>query len=200
MPLKDFEILHRCVFGAAHPRPTQTKTMRRNRLGKGSFGTVYKCRRVSDRKIYAMKRVDISRLKDSEIADALTEIRVLASIRHRNVCAFLEAFVERGRELVMVLDFCDGGDLATVVESARKARRLLGEAKIWNYAVQIIDGLHCLHVPRASPLFFLFGRGRRPTGAPAGRAHRPPRHQARQLLSDRARRAPHRRPQRIQDL
>ena len=40
MGLKDFEILHR--------------------LGKGSFGTVYKCRRVSDGEIYAMKRVNIS--------------------------------------------------------------------------------------------------------------------------------------------
>ncbi|KAH8070259.1 serine/threonine kinase [Aureococcus anophagefferens] len=121
MGLKDFEILHR--------------------LGKGSFGTVYKCRRVSDGEIYAMKRVNISHMKDAEIGDALTEIRVLASVRHRNVVPFLESFVEKGRELVLVLDFCDGGDLAAVVEQARKARRLLGEAKIWHYAVQLVDGL-----------------------------------------------------------
>ncbi|KAH8072299.1 serine/threonine kinase [Aureococcus anophagefferens] len=120
MGLKDFEILHR--------------------LGKGSFGTVYKCRRVSDGEIYAMKRVNISHMKDAEIGDALTEIRVLASVRHRNVVPFLESFVEKGRELVLVLDFCDGGDLAAVVEQARKARRLLGEAKIWHYAVQLVDG------------------------------------------------------------
>jgi NIMA (never in mitosis gene a)-related kinase len=80
MGLKDFEILHR--------------------LGKGSFGTVYKCRRVSDGEIYAMKRVNISHMKDAEIGDALTEIRVLASVRHRNVVPFLESFVEKGRELV----------------------------------------------------------------------------------------------------
>ena len=121
MGLRDFEILHR--------------------LGKGSFGTVYKCRRVSDGEIYAMKRVNISHMKDAEIGDALTEIRVLASVRHRNVVPFLESFVEKGRELVLVLDFCDGGDLAAVVEQARKARRLLGEAKIWHYAVQLVDGL-----------------------------------------------------------
>ena len=125
MGLKDFEILHR--------------------LGKGSFGTVYKCRRVSDGEIYAMKRVNISHMKDAEIGDALTEIRVLASVRHRNVVPFLESFVEKGRELVLVLDFCDGGDLAAVVEQARKARRLLGEAKIWHYAVQLVDGLRYLH-------------------------------------------------------
>ena len=89
-----------------------------------------------------MKRVDMSHMKDSEIADALTEVRILASVRHRNVCAFLEAFVEKGRELVLVLDFCDGGDLGQIVENARKCRRLLGEPKIWNYVVQRGRGVH----------------------------------------------------------
>ena len=54
-------------------------------LGKGSFATVYKVQRKSDQKIYALKRVKINKMSKKEIADALNEIRFLASIRQK-VC------------------------------------------------------------------------------------------------------------------
>lgn len=65
MSLQDFEILEK--------------------LGAGSFGSVFKVRRRSDRMLYAMKRINISNLSKNEIADALTEVRILASVRHRNI-------------------------------------------------------------------------------------------------------------------
>ena len=62
-------------------------------LGKGSFATVYKVIRKSDGNMYALKRVKIGKMPKKEVADALNEIRFLASIRHKNVVGFLEAFL-----------------------------------------------------------------------------------------------------------
>ena len=43
---------------------------------------------------YALKRVKLKSLKEKEIANAINEVRILASIRHQNVIAYKEAFME----------------------------------------------------------------------------------------------------------
>ena len=63
-------------------------------LGKGTFGAVYQARREEDNKIYAIKKVDTRRMTSKERAEAVNEIRVLASINGANVITFFEAFVE----------------------------------------------------------------------------------------------------------
>jgi NIMA (never in mitosis gene a)-related kinase len=55
---------------------------------------VYKVKRIEDGLTYALKRVKLKSLKDKEIANAINEVRILASIRHINVIAYKEAFME----------------------------------------------------------------------------------------------------------
>ena len=124
MPLRDFQILHK--------------------LGKGTFGTVYKVRRHEDKKLYAMKRVKMSGMPDIEVADALNEVRVLASVKHQNVCGFLEAFCESS-ELVVIIDFCERGDLSQRIERAKRSRRLIDEGQVRSWLRGLASGLQCLH-------------------------------------------------------
>ncbi|CAH0375597.1 unnamed protein product, partial [Pelagomonas calceolata] len=124
MPLRDFAILHK--------------------LGKGTFGTVYKVRRHEDKQLYAMKRVKLSNMPDVEVADALNEVRVLASVKHANVCGFLEAFCESS-ELVVIIDFCERGDLSQRIDRAKRGRRLIDEGQIRSWLRGIASGLQCLH-------------------------------------------------------
>ena len=46
--------------------------------------------RKSDGKIYALKRVNISKMSKREVQDAVNEIRVLASVRHPHIVSFLQ--------------------------------------------------------------------------------------------------------------
>lgn len=50
------------------------------KLGEGTFSTVYKVRRLSDQKVYALKKVRLNNLSQKEKENALNEIRILASI------------------------------------------------------------------------------------------------------------------------
>lgn len=57
-------------------------------LGKGAFGTVTKVVRRSDRRPFAMKTVLIGKMEEREVADALNECRILASVRHPRIVNF----------------------------------------------------------------------------------------------------------------
>jgi NIMA (never in mitosis gene a)-related kinase len=51
-------------------------------------------RRLADNKIYALKKVKMEKLTTKEQENALNEVRILASIEHKNICAYYEAFVD----------------------------------------------------------------------------------------------------------
>ena len=50
--------------------------------------------RVSDGIEYAMKKVKFEMLKKKDWENALNEIRILASVNHKNVIAYKEAFFD----------------------------------------------------------------------------------------------------------
>lgn len=60
--------------------------------GEGSYSQVYKVRRNSDNRIYALKKVSMDSLSTRERQNALNEVRILASIEHPNIVAYKEAF------------------------------------------------------------------------------------------------------------
>lgn len=64
------------------------------KLGDGAFSSVYQVRRKKDGLVYALKRVSVARLSPKDRANALNEVRLLASIRHTNVISYREAFID----------------------------------------------------------------------------------------------------------
>lgn len=118
-------------------------------LGKGSFATVLKVQRKADGKVYALKKVDISKLKRKELSDCLSEIRFLASLKHPNIVRYVDSFLDdRATQLHIVMEFADGGDLSHAIERATRARSRIPEELVWAYFIQILDGLAYLHRKR----------------------------------------------------
>ena len=70
--------------GKQNSKSSSTKHFTIQRLlGKGTYGAVYKVQRKSDAEVYALKEVSLKALKQREREDAVNEVRVLASIKHR---------------------------------------------------------------------------------------------------------------------
>lgn len=113
-------------------------------LGKGSYGTVYKVRRVSDGKFYAIKEVNIRSMTKAEREEALNEIRLLASVYHPNITGYFESFHADGK-LFITTEFAERGDLADFIKKKEGERKFLAEDRIWSILIQTLLALKVLH-------------------------------------------------------
>ncbi|OMJ76319.1 hypothetical protein SteCoe_24345 [Stentor coeruleus] len=118
------------------------------KLGEGAFAQVFKVRRKSDKEIYAMKKVKFGPMSSKEKENALNEVRLLASFEHQNIIAYKEAFFDEGTCLCIITEFAEGGDLLAKIENHKKMRTKFLEVDIWDYLIQICQGLASLHSNR----------------------------------------------------
>ena len=113
-------------------------------LGKGSYGRVYKAKRLADGQSYAVKVIHLSDLNQREIIDSVNEIRLMASLTSPYIITFYQAFYDNKR-LCIVSEYSKLGDLAHLIERRKRAKRPFKEDDIWRYLVQILEGLKILH-------------------------------------------------------
>lgn len=91
-------------------------------LGKGTFSEVFKVKRKTDDKHYALKKVSLEPLSVRERQNALNEVRILASISHPCIIGYKEAFLDEGTKyLCIVMDYCDDGDLYQKITKFKKS-------------------------------------------------------------------------------
>ena len=111
------------------------------RLGAGSFGEVHRVRRRADGGTYVIKTIGAS-LSRADQEASLNEVRLLASVDHPRVVRYYDSFVDGGR-LHIVMEHCERGDLAMLLEA--RAGAPLAEGEVWAHLLQTASGLHHLH-------------------------------------------------------
>ena len=115
-------------------------------LGKGTYGSVRIVERKEDHKIYAMKSVIINVLTEKEKQNSFNEVRLLASLKHKNIIDYKESFFDDTRKtLNIVMEYADDGDLRTKISETLKNHLSFEESTIWNVLIQTLEGLKYLH-------------------------------------------------------
>ena len=115
-------------------------------IGDGTFSKVFKVLRKSDKVVYAMKRVKMASLTKKEKENALNEIRILASVEHKNVIGYKEAFFEESEgKLCIVMEMADSGDLESKIKQAKQIKSFVKESKVWYIFREVLNGLAALH-------------------------------------------------------
>jgi serine/threonine protein kinase len=102
-------------------------------IGNGSFGTVYKALFVSSGTVAAVKR---SRHSHEGKTEFLSELSIIAGLRHKNLVQLLGWCVEKG-ELLLVYEFMVNGSLDKLLYKEFECGILLS----WIQRVNIVAGL-----------------------------------------------------------
>ena len=91
------------------------------KLGEGSYSTVYKVLRKTDNTLYAAKKVKFNSLNSRDKQNALNEIRILASISHPNVVGYKEVFIDdASSSLCLIMEYASKGDLLQMINIHKK--------------------------------------------------------------------------------
>lgn len=78
-------------------------------------------------------QVRLAKLSQKEKDNAINEVRILASVNHPNVAGYKEAFFEQATStLCIVMEFADGGDLQSKINTLKKTCSYMKEADIWS--------------------------------------------------------------------
>ena len=119
-------------------------------IGKGRFSVGYRARRRGGDpdKLVALKKVALADDMDEKARNkVLKEVRLLQRLDHPNIIAYLDAFID-AKELVIVFEWAEAGDLKRQVRKARERDARFDERVIWKYFVQICAAIEHMHTNR----------------------------------------------------
>ncbi|OBZ70768.1 G2-specific protein kinase nim-1 [Grifola frondosa] len=129
-------------------------------IGNGSFGIIRKVRRKTDGVIFARKELNFERMTERDRKQIVSEVNILKELHHEHIVRYHDRHVDRDAGILyIVMEYCGGGDLSSVIKQAQRHNRLIPEDTIWNYFMQILLALNHCHHPNCS------GRSSDVTGA-----------------------------------
>uniref|UniRef100_A0A2K5R4T9 cyclin-dependent kinase n=1 Tax=Cebus imitator TaxID=2715852 RepID=A0A2K5R4T9_CEBIM len=118
------------------------------KVGRGTYGHVYKARRKDgkDEKEYALKQIEGTGISMS----ACREIALLRELKHPNVIALQKVFLSHSdRKVWLLFDYAEH-DLWHIIKfhrasKANKKPMQLPRSMVKSLLYQILDGIHYLH-------------------------------------------------------
>ncbi|TYI55066.1 hypothetical protein E1A91_D11G115000v1 [Gossypium mustelinum] len=116
------------------------------RIGSGSFAVVWRSRHRQHGLEVAVKEIDKKLLSSKVSESLLKEISILSTINHPNIIQLFEA-IETEDRIFLVLEYCDGGDLAAYIQrygkvSEEVARHLMRQLAA---GLQVLQEKHLIH-------------------------------------------------------
>ncbi|XP_055269953.1 serine/threonine-protein kinase Nek11 isoform X6 [Moschus berezovskii] len=142
----------KCVSGSIAvstcPKPLIARRyMLQQKLGSGSFGTVYL---VSDKKakqgeeLKVLKEICIGELNPNETVQATLEAQLLSKLNHPAIVKFHANFVEQDN-FCIITEYCEGRDLDCKIQEYKEVGKTFPESQIIEWFIQLLLGVDYMH-------------------------------------------------------
>ncbi|XP_070705540.1 serine/threonine-protein kinase Nek2 [Pempheris klunzingeri] len=115
-------------------------------IGSGSYGRCQKIRRKSDGKTLVWKELEYGTMAESEKQMLVSEVNLLRELKHPNIVRYYDRIIDRtNTTLYIVMEYCEGGDLSSLISRCTKERRYLEEQFILRVMAQLTLALKECH-------------------------------------------------------
>ncbi|XP_022248106.1 serine/threonine-protein kinase Nek8-like isoform X2 [Limulus polyphemus] len=111
-------------------------------VGRGAFGSVHLCRRLSDGKQVIIKQIPVEQMTREEKQQSLSEAKVHSKLDHPNIIAYYDHFLGE-KSIVIVMEYAAGGTLYDYLQQRHGA--FLQEEEVLNFFIQIVMALDHVH-------------------------------------------------------
>ncbi|CAD8210620.1 unnamed protein product [Paramecium pentaurelia] len=103
-------------------------------LGSGAYGKAYLAESIRDGQLCVIKQIDVSFMKQDEIAQAYKEAKIMSTLKHPNIINFREVYKTKKGKLCIVMDYADGGDLSQKIKQTQGS---LSESQVLDWFTQL---------------------------------------------------------------
>ena len=109
----------------------------------GSFGSVYKIRRIVDGKILCWKELDYGKMSDKEKQQLVAEVNILRELKNNNIVRYYDRIIDKEKaKICIVMEYCEKGDIAKLIKNCKAKKDYIIEELIWNILSQITYALY----------------------------------------------------------
>ena len=114
-------------------------------LGEGSFGYIAKVKSRLNHKIYAMKKIDLSKIKEQKVINLMmNETKILSELDNPMIVKYYKTFNEDGA-LFILMEFMDNGDIGGIYKASKTLGKPIPEEKIYDIFIQSMKALSYIH-------------------------------------------------------
>ncbi|MCJ1458419.1 G2-specific serine/threonine protein kinase [Mycoblastus sanguinarius] len=115
-------------------------------IGRGSFGTIRKVKRLSDGHILCRKEINYIKMSQKEREQLHAEFSILNSLKHPNIVGYYHReHLKSTQELYLYMEYCGGGDLSKEIQKLRDRNQLADEEYVWSIFAQLVAALYRCH-------------------------------------------------------
>ena len=115
----------------------------------GSFNgenIISKVRSLKNNKIYAMKKIELNKMKNEEEKQlCLDQMEKLKIIKHPHLLQYYKTFKDENNNLYMIYEYMNNSDLNSFIKAHQYSEKNIKEEEIWNILLQCLSGLEYLH-------------------------------------------------------
>ncbi|PSN54558.1 hypothetical protein C0J52_07113 [Blattella germanica] len=111
-------------------------------IGTGSFGVCYKVKKKTNGYLYVWKAVSYRGLSEEKKQLLVSEVNLLSELRHPNIVQYYDRIIHKeSATLYIVMEWCQGGDLSSLINKCKKTSSFLDEGFVWRVLYQMCRAL-----------------------------------------------------------